>query len=275
MSSNRPSYTVTANRSTWIERLARLGYITKGFVYGLIGVLALMAAFGLGGQTTDTTGALQTIATQPFGQFLLVLITIGLIGYALWRWIECIQDPEHKGSDAKGIFSRLGYAISGLIYAGLALTSARLVMGAATGGGNSQQDWTAFVLAQPWGNWLVATLGAFIIGLGFYMFYKAYKTKFTQELDLRNLEPKKQNLLINICRLGIFARGIVFVIIGFFLIQAARFTNPNEVKGIDGALQTLKQQPFGKFLLTLVALGLVAYGIYMAVKAIYKRIEVD
>lgn len=275
MSSNRPSYTVTANRSTWIERLARLGYITKGFVYGLIGVLALMAAFGLGGQTTDTTGALQTIATQPFGQFLLVLITIGLIGYALWRWIECIQDPEHKGSDAKGIFSRLGYAISGLIYAGLALTSARLVMGAATGGGNSQQDWTAFVLAQPWGNWLVATLGAFIIGLGFYMFYKAYKTKFTQELDLRNLEAKKQNLLINICRLGIFARGIVFVIIGFFLIQAARFTNPNEVKGIDGALQTLRQQPFGKFLLTLVALGLVAYGIYMAVKAIYKRIEVD
>lgn len=274
MSYNRPSYNLTQNPSTWVERLARWGYATKGIVYGLIGMLALTAAFGLGGQTTDSNGALQTISRQPFGQFLLILLTIGLLGYALWRFIECFQDPEHKGSDAKGILTRIGYAISGLIYAGLAFTSAKLVIGAGSGNSNSQQDWTARILAQPFGQWLIGTIGAIIIGMAFYMFYKAYKTKFQRELDLRELDSNQEKVIINICRFGIAARAIVFVIIGFFLIQAARFSNANEVKGIDGALQTVGQQPFGKVLLSLVALGLVAYGIYMAVQARYKRLEV-
>lgn len=274
MSYNHPSYNVTEKSSTWVERLARWGYATKGIVYGLIGMLALMAAFGLGGQTTDTNGALQTISRQPFGKFLLILITIGLLGYALWRLVESFLDAEHKGTDAKGIFTRIGYAISGLIYAGLAFTAAKLVIGAGTGNSNSQQDWTARILQQPWGQWLIGTIGALIIGMAFYMLYKAYKTKFQRELDLRELDAKEERVVINICRFGIAARAIVFVIIGFFLIQAARFSNANEVKGVDGALQTLGQQPFGKVLLSLVALGLVAYGVYMAVQARYKRLNV-
>lgn len=274
MSYNRPSYNLSQNPSTWVERLARLGYTTKGMVYGLIGMLALMAAFGLGGQTTDSSGALRTISRQPFGKFLLVLITIGLLGYALWRFIECFQDPERKGTNVKGILTRIGYAISGLIYAGLAWTAAKLVMGAEAGKSNSQQDWTARILEQPLGQWLIGTIAVTTIAMGFYMFYKAYKTKFQRELDLRELDSNQEKLIINICRFGIAARAIVFVIIGFFLIQAARFSNAGEVKGIDGALHTLGQQPFGKILLSLVALGLVAYGIYMAVQARYKHLEV-
>ena len=107
----------------WIERLARFGYATKGFVYAMIGVLAVMAAFSAGGKTTDSSGALQTIAAQPFGQILLLLIAVGLIGYTIWRLIQAINDPENKGSDFKGIFQRLGYVTSGLIYAGLAWTA--------------------------------------------------------------------------------------------------------------------------------------------------------
>lgn len=258
----------------WVERLARLGYIAKGIVYAIIGVLAVQAAFGTGGQTTDAKGVLGTIAAQPFGKFLLVLLTIGLIGYVIWRLIQAVQDPEHQGDDAKGWAKRLGYGISGLIYAGLALSAIKLIAGTGGGGSsNSTQDWTARLLSQPFGKWLVGAVGAFIIGLGFYQLYKAYKAKFRNDLKLREMSPTEQTWATRIGRFGEAARGIVFIIIGFFLIQAAHQSNPNEARGLDGALQALAQQPYGPWLLGIVALGLVAYGIHMWVQARYLRIN--
>jgi hypothetical protein len=253
----------------WIEKLARLGFAAKGVVYALVGVLATMAAFGVGGKTTDSSGALQTIATQPFGQFLLFLIAIGLMGYVLWRFTQAVQNPENKG-----IPSRIGSVISAAIYGGLAFKAAALTIGSsASNSGNSEQDWTRLLLQQPFGQWLVAVVGAIIIGFGFYQFYQAYRAKFRQQLNLSELNQKQQRLIVGISRLGIAARGVVFTIIGFFLIQAARQFNPNQVRGLDGVLQSLAQQPFGKFILAVVALGLVAYGIYMLVQAKYSRIK--
>ncbi len=111
-----------------METLARFGYVAKGFVYAAIGILALLAAFSVGGgETTDTTGALNAIARQPFGQILLILIAVGLVGYVIWRLIEAIQDPENKGTDAKGIFARLGYLLSGLAYIGVAGNAAQWI----------------------------------------------------------------------------------------------------------------------------------------------------
>ncbi|NJK55844.1 MAG: DUF1206 domain-containing protein [Pleurocapsa sp. SU_5_0] len=114
-----------------MEKLARFGYAAKGFVYGAIAILALLVAFSIGGKTTDTTGALQTISQQYFGKLLLILIAIGLVGYVLWLLIQAIKDPEHKGTDAKGIFSRLGYAITALAYMGVASNAALLAFGKA------------------------------------------------------------------------------------------------------------------------------------------------
>jgi small-conductance mechanosensitive channel len=257
----------------WIERLARFGYVTKGFVYALIGILAVMAALTPGGETTDTEGALQTIATQPFGRLILILIAVGLMGYTLWRIVQAINDPEHQGADFKGLIQRFGYLISGVIYGGLAWTALQLAMGESSSGGRSKQGWTAQILAQPFGRWMIGTVGAIIIGMGCYRLYKAYHTKFRKRLDLRELNITQEKLVVNISRIGIAARGIVFILTGFFLIQAARQFDPNEVRGLDGILQTLAQQPFGKVLLCLVALGLIAYGIYMGVQARYRRIN--
>jgi hypothetical protein len=120
---------------------------------------------------------------------------------------------------------------------------------------------------------MIGTVGAIIIGMGCYRLYKAYHTKFRKRLDLRELNITQEKLVVNISRIGIAARGIVFILTGFFLIQAARQFDPNEVRGLDGILQTLAQQPFGKVLLCLVALGLIAYGIYMGVQARYRRIN--
>jgi hypothetical protein len=257
----------------WVERLARLGYLAKGIVYAIVGVLAVQAAFGAGGQTTDTKGALSAIAAQPFGKFLLALLTVGLIGYVVWRFVQAVQDPEHKGDDAKGWATRLGYAVSGLIYASLAFTAIGLIRGSGGGGGgNSEQDWTARLLAQPFGQWLVGLVGAFVIGLGFYQLYQAYKAKFRKQMKLQEMSPTEETWATRIGRFGLGARGVVFCIIGFFLLQAARQSDASQVRGLDGALQSLAQQPYGPWLLGIVALGLVAYGIHMAVQARYIRI---
>ncbi|MEC4802828.1 MAG: DUF1206 domain-containing protein [Jaaginema sp. PMC 1079.18] len=263
-----------------METIARLGYATKGIVYGIVGILAIMAAFTAGGKTTNTKGALGFIAGQPFGKFLLILIAIGLIAYALWRFIEAIQDPEHKGSDAKGIVQRLGYVVSGLIYGSLAAQAILIVTGAISqsqasdSSSDSKQDWTAWVMQQPMGRWLVGLVGAIIIGIGFYRIYKAYKTKFRRKLDLAELDPDREAWAIRISRVGIAARGVVFALTGFFLLQASAQYDPNKVKGLDGILGTLAAQPFGKFLLALAAIGLIAYALYMLIQSRYRRLNV-
>lgn len=258
----------------WVERLARLGYAAKGVVYAIVGILAVQAAFSSGGETTDTKGALGTVAAQPFGKILLFFLTIGLIGYVIWSFVQAIKDPEHHQSDEpKGLARRLGYAITGLAYGSLAFSAVQLIRGSGdASSGNSQQDWTARLLEQPFGQWLVGLIGAFIIGLGFYQLYKAYQAKFRKQMKLQEMSQTEETWATRIGRFGEASRGIVFTIIGFFLIQAARQSDPNQVRGLDGALQALAQQPYGPWLLGIVALGLVAYGIHMGVQAKYRRI---
>lgn len=267
---------LTHHRSQWVERLARFGYISKGIVYAIVGLLAVQVAFGTGGRTTDTKGALQTIVNQPFGKFLLALVAIGLIGYVIWRFIQAIQDPEHQGHDAKGLMKRIGYAINGFVYAGLALSAVKIVIGSGGGGNsNSTEDWTARLLSQPFGRWLVATGGVLIVALGFYQFYKAFSAKFRRELNLSELSNTESQWVIRICRFGLAARGVAFSIIGWFLIQAARQSDASAAGGLDEVLQTLAQQPYGTWLLGIMAFGLVAYGIYEIVQARYRQLAIN
>jgi len=169
----------------WIERLARLGYTVKGVVYFLIGLLAFQAAFGVGGQTTGTQGALQTLYRQPYGQVLVVLTAIGLFGYAMWRLIQAWLDPDHNDSNSpKHIIQRIGYVISAFIYGLLAWEAVQIVLGSTNS--NSGQDgtkhWTALLMAQPFGRWLVPLVGLIIIGVGLYQAYYGLAAKFREGL---------------------------------------------------------------------------------------------
>jgi len=258
----------------WFERLARLGYASKGLVYFIVGFLAAQAAFSMGGRTTDTSGALSEIVNQPFGKFLLFLVTIGIIGYALWRIVQTILDPEHQGQkmDAKRIAQRIGYALSALGYAGLALTAVKLIMGSGRSNSNTTEDLTAQILAQPFGQWLVGLAGSIVIGVGFSYFYEAYKAKFRRHFKLDEMSQTEQTWATRLGRFGIAARGVVFVIIGFFLIQAARLSDASQTKGLGDVLGILAQQPFSPVILALVPLGLIAYGIYSVIEARYRRI---
>lgn len=265
---------ISHHPAAWVERLARFGYASKGTVYILVGFLALKAAFGPGGKKTGTEGALKTLVVQPFGQFLLAIIAIGLTCYAAWRIVEAINDPEKKGSDLKGIATRLTYVANGLAYAALAWTSVQIIIGSASSGnGDAKQDWTARLLNQPFGQWLVGTIGAGVIAFGFYYLYRAFTAKFRRKLNLSELSSVAREWVIAICRFGLAARSIVFFLIGWFVIQAAYMSQASQVGGLDEALETLAAQPYGPLMLTIVALGLMSYGVYMIVQARYRRLD--
>jgi hypothetical protein len=256
----------------WMERLARLGYATEGAVYALIGVLAAGAAFGPGGRATGQRGAFELVAESPFGSVVLGLIAVGFLGYALWRSVQAIADPDREGTDVKALGKRVGYGTSALVYTGLAFSAAGLILGRASDGGRSPDDWTALLLSWPLGQVLVVGVGAAMIGVGIHELYQAYKAEFLDYLKLGEMGEKVRKWTERWGRFGIAARGIVFGIVGAFLIRAALQYDPQEARGLGGALQTLAQQPLGPWLLGAVALGLVAFGLFMLSVARYRRI---
>lgn len=261
-------------KQPWFETLARLGYAAKGIVYFVVGLLAAQAALGTGGKTTDTSGALEEIIVQPFGKLLLSIVALGLVGYALWRVVQTVLDPEHKGQKltAKRSAQRLGYAFSAISYTGLALTAVRLVLGSGRSQANASQDWTARFLSQPFGQVLVGIAGAIVLGVGIAFFYQAYKATFRRHFKISEMTAGEQTWITRLGRFGVTARGIVFTIIGSFLMVAAVQLNARQAKGLGGALATLAEQPFGPWLLSFVALGLIAYSLYSLAEARYRKI---
>lgn len=259
----------------WVVWLARFGYAAKGTVYIIIGALAAQAALGSGGRTTGPTGALSWLSNQAFGRILLTLVAVGLFGYALWRFVEAWVDPGHEGADAEGIVKRIGFAVSGTVYGLFGVEALRIAFGSSGGGGNQAQDWTARLMAQPFGLWLVGIVGAIIIGTGLYQFYRAYTASFREKLKLHEMSSTEITWSTRAGRIGFAARGVVYLIIGGFLILAAWQADPQEAAGIGEALGTLGRQPYGPWLLAVVALGLVAYGIFALVLARYRRIFIS
>ncbi len=262
----------TSREMTW---LARLGYAIKGVVYIIIGWLAVQLAIGTGGKATGRHGALQTVSQQPFGHFLLIVVAIGLLAYALWSFIQAIYDTEGAGRSAKGVVKRIAYAAVGVSYALLSFGAFKLIAGAGNSGKNSTastQGWTALLLKQPFGVVLVVLVGLIVLGIAVALFMEAYKMQFLRHLNLSGVSATVRKVVTFLGRLGYAAQGVVFVIIGLFLIIAAVDRNPGQAKGLNTALLVLAQQPFGKFLLAIVALGFLAYGIYSWVEARYRRV---
>ncbi|HYJ45378.1 MAG TPA: DUF1206 domain-containing protein [Pyrinomonadaceae bacterium] len=260
--------------SPWMERLARFGYSTKGIVYIVVGGLATLTATGLGGETTDTRGALREIENKPFGKVALAAVAFGLVGYVLWRWVQAVADVEHKGKKLKGIAVRFGYFFSGAVYAGLAFTAAKILIDVDEPDTSSdvQEQWIARLLAMPYGYWLALLVGAGVIGFGLYQIYKGVRAKFLKRLELGARSSIRMTWATWSGRIGYAARGVLFCIIGFFVIQAARHYNPVEARGLDEALATLAQNYYGAWTLGAVSVGLVIYGFYMLVEARYHRI---
>ena len=258
------------SQNPWTQNLIRLGYVGRGLVFAAIGLIAVQVALGHGGQPKDQPGALAYMAQQPFGKALLVIVVLGLVGYSLWGFIRAILDPLNRGNKPTGILSRIGFAISGVSYALLLIPAIQILQGA---NGQPQsstqktQDITAQLMQQPWGPWAVALVGLAVIGWALSQLVIAYTGKFEHDFKSHVMTPLERQWAEPIGKIGISARALVFLLIGGFFIQAGLQHNPQQAKGLDGALQALAQWSGGPWLLLLAALGLLVFGIYSILAA--------
>jgi hypothetical protein len=256
-----------------MERLARLGYGVKGLIYITIGLLAIQGALGKAKTPADQLGAIRTFSKLPFAQVLLWIVLIGLISYASWGVIRAIMDPFHKGTDTEGLLARAGYLVSAATYTSFVLPTYHLIMGGRSGTGANQTQLVAQIMSLPMGRFIVGLIGVAAIGAGIYQCYLGVESKFEKQFKPYTLTPENHRIAIQIGRFGTVARGIVFAIVGFFFFLAAYYASPGRAQGIDGALNYLDKQPYGLWLMGIVAAGLIAFGIYSLMTAAWFRFK--
>jgi Domain of Unknown Function (DUF1206) len=259
-------------RTTGFEILARSGFVARGVIYGIIGLLAVKLALGQGGTTTNQSGALKTIAHQPFGHFLLLLTAIGLGGYALWRFVRAALGHGKEASDSG--FDRLAALGSGIAYSILCYIAVSILMGSGGGSSSSSNPGKAAsgVLGWTGGTWLVGIAGAALIGIAGYQGYRGITRDFLKDSKTEEMSRRTREWIEWIGTFGHLARMVVFGLVGVFLLKAAIDYNPKKAVGLDGALAKLAHASYGPFVLGLVATGLVAFGIYSLSDARYRRI---
>jgi uncharacterized protein DUF1206 len=257
-------------RTSAFDVLARAGFIARGVVYGVIGILAIKLAIGAGGKTTDQSGALRTIAHQPFGKVLLVLVAIGLAGYSLWRLLHALLGHGPERSDSG--FERAAALGSGIAYGAICAVAVEILLGSGSGKSGHASKATAGVLGWPGGTWLVGIAGALFIGIALYQGYRGLTQGFLKDAKTEKMSDatRKWYKLVGTC--GHLARAVVFGLVGVFMIKAAVDFHPTKAVGLDGALAKLAHQSYGSALLGIVAAGLVAFALYSLADARYRRI---
>jgi hypothetical protein len=260
----------------WAKRTARLGYVARGFIYGTMGVLALGLAFGRGSDTTDQRGALALLGANPVAKIILVVVIASLLAYSGWGFIRAIYDPLHRGDDPAGIASRIGFAWSGLNYAALAIFGAGLLLGAAKGhGGDSVQQIVSWALQLPAGGVIVIAAGVIGIIGGLNQFVDAYKAGFRKDLK-RNTMTRWQRMAVDsFGRFGMVARGVIFTVVGIFILQAGLQHTASDAHSFGPAFAAVAREPLGHVLLAIVALGFVALGLHSWANARWVRMPTE
>lgn len=259
----------------WIEVIARFGFIAKAVLYGTIGALAALAAVHRGGGTTDTRGAMAPLVGSTSGRVLLGGMAIGLLGYALWRLIEGLLDPERRGTGLKALAVRASFIVRGMVHALLGYTAARFALGArggGAGGGEQGREATRTAFQLPAGEALVWGAALCVAGYGLYQLYRAAAAKLGKQLDTATMSRQAGHWVVGLSRFGIAARGLVFIALGWTLTLAARRHDASETGGLREALDAIRE--LGRWPFLAVAVGLIAYGIFQLLNARYRRIRV-
>jgi len=259
-----------ASDSPAARALARAGLAARGVLYILIGWVAILVALGQTSHQADQQGALQLLAGQPYGLVSLWLLGIGFTGYALWRLSEAAFGVTGEGN---GAGPRLKSLVRAVIYAFFAYLTFKIIAGTGTGSQTKkQQDLSATVMHHPGGQWLVGIAGLVIVIVCLVLVSEGIRRKFMKYLQLSQLSPRMRRLVERLGMIGTAARGAVFALAGVLVIEAAVSYQPAKAGGIDKALLTLRNQPFGEFLLIIAALGLIIFGVYGLCEARWRRV---
>ena len=246
-----------------LELLERLGYVVRGALYAVMGFLALKIALATpGGKATDLSGSLVWLIGNPLGKVVLVVTIIGLVAYAVWGFVRAIYDPLHRGRDAKGIMARLGFVSSAVSYLAISLFALNILAGQGAASHDSTQKTVSALLTNPLGGAVTVVLGVVAMAIGVGQFIEAYRATFAQDLKSAEMSQSERAIAIGLGRFGMAARGVTFLVIGWFLIQAGIHHAPSQAQGFGGAFLFLLAQPYGRWLLGIVALGFIALGLH-------------
>jgi len=254
------------------ETLARGGYMARGVVYGMLGGLALASALWGGSDAEGASDALSSLLGLPFGRILLGLVAVGLFGYVAWKLAQGLLNADNRPDNIKGFGPRVGQLISAGGNLFLALSAARLAlrMGGGGEGGSGEEEASAWLLQQPFGVWLLGLVGLGVIAAGVTQIWYGASHGYRKRLSLPGGHA---GWMDKICVFGLGARGLVFAIVGGFLVYAAFSVSPEQAGGTAEALDYVHALPFGAWLYGLVALGLVAFGAYSIIQGLYRHVD--
>ncbi|MFV0458065.1 MAG: DUF1206 domain-containing protein [Actinomycetales bacterium] len=243
-----------------VEWGARLGFTIVGVLHLIIGYIALKVAWGFGGgtQNADSTGALQTMASSPFGPVLLWMCVAGFVLLGLWSVTEGLLDRHNLVDFAKRVGKGAGYLF-------LAWTAFKIVALGSTGDSSEQtQGLTAAAMSTGIGRVAIGAVGVGIIGVAGYHVYKGLSRRFLQDL-----QEHPRQWVIRIGQIGYTAKGFALGVVGYFFCYAALTADPNKTTGLDGALKSFNEGAAGPYVLSAVAAGIGAYGMYSFARAKY------
>lgn len=246
--------------------MARFGFAAKGVMYCVVGGVAAGAAFGAD-EPTGAQGALTRLMELPVGLVVVALIGAGLAGYAAWRLIRAIANPE-----GDGVGSRAYSTATALVHLALLGAVLRVLLGPQGGRDNEAAEWTARVLNQPLGRWIVLSIGAGFVAAGAWQVYKAIITKLDSELNLSRMSVGLHRITLWVARVGMSSRGLVFMLIGVSLAVAGWQHDGNEAHGVGLVLREISDEQHGQVMLGAIAVGFIAYGTYELLRAAYRRV---
>ena len=262
----------------WVSRSARLGYAANGLLYVIFGVAAALAAVNIGGRVRGTRGALNLLVAQPFGRLAVAIVAVGLCGFIIRRLVQIFVPPTDgvRPKPVMRVLRRIGCALSGLMHIGIALTALQLTLGMTLrypDGRPPKPDWVTLLLTSTLLNGWVTLLGGLIVlSVAIYEFYIAMNRRFTIDLQLERMSYGMKRATFACGMAGHGGRGLAFLIIGMFLVYAGYYVEEVEATSIGDLLRSLEVQPFGMWILIAIAVGLIAYGLFLLLAAWYLRL---
>lgn len=254
-----------------VVRLGRIALSTQGVLYVVLGLLAAKVASGDQSATPSQEGAIASVARQPYGRVLLVVLLIGLLTHVVWRLVLAVRGEPGDDEDGKSAAKRAANVGRAAVYVAFSAAAVRILFSHPSKKKETEDETTSSVLGWPGGQVIVVVAGVVVLGVGAWNVKKAVTKSFLEDLDLGSLDQSKRRVVELLGTAGYLARAVAFGLIGWFLVTAGFQHDPEETRGLDESLRELAAGDYGPLLLAVLALGLVLFGAYRVLDGVFRK----